>query len=346
VRVRFSVSLSGIEVPVDLTVPVDLRAPVELNVLPRMLLLPSARNAVQFSVEVARNSQQPIEERLQVRAPAGYALRDASQDVLLRHQTSDTLTFGVTAPEQRKAGVDVFRIRLGGTKVVLPVHKVEVEVPPQLRVGLLRSRDDTLPSVLGVGGLGLEWSELTDADIAAADLLSFDTIVVDIRALRDRPAARRGFRRLLEFAGNAGRRLVLFYQKDSEFHPPGEAFLGAPFDRFQIGRRRVTRPDAPVTVLRPDHVLLRHPNVIQPSDWDGWEQERALYLPRVYSTHYEEVLELHDPGQPPERGALLYARTGDGEYVYCALALWRQLKKLHPGGVRLLANLLTPARRD
>ena len=35
--------------------------------------------------------------------------------------------------------------------------------------------------------------------------------------------------------------------------------------------------------------------------------------------------------------------TGEGEYVYCALALWRQLKKLHPGAVRLLANLLTPA---
>ena len=55
---------------------------------------------------------------------------------------------------------------------------------------------------------------------------------------------------------------------------------------------------------------------------------------------------MHDPGQLPERGALLYARTGDGEFVYCALALWRQLKKLHPGGVRLLANLLTPASRN
>ena len=47
-------------------------------------------------------------------------------------------------------------------------------------------------------------------------------------------------------------------------------------------------------------------------------------------------------------GALLYARTGEGdqgEYVYCALSLWRQLKKLHPGAVRLMANLLTPAAR-
>ena len=59
----------------------------------------------------------------------------------------------------------------------------------------------------------------------------------------------------------------------------------------------------------------------------------------------EELLEIGDPGQPPERGALLYTRTGEGEYVYCALSLWQQLKKLHPGAVRLLANLLSPAPR-
>lgn len=90
---------------------------------------------------------------------------------------------------------------------------------------------------------------------------------------------------------------------------------------------------------------MRHPNALRPSDWDGWVQERALYLPGVYADEYEEVLELGDPGEPRERGALLYARTGEGEYVYCALALWRQLKTLHPGAVRMLVNLLTPAPR-
>lgn len=346
VRVRFFVALAGIEVPVDVTVPVEQHAPLELGVVPRMLLLPSARDTVQFSVSVTRNSFQPIESELEVRAPAGYAILDDRQSVRLRDQRSDLFGFDVTAPRDRRAGVDVLRIRLGGTKVALPVHKIDVQVPAGLRIGLLRSRDDTLPSVLGVGGLGLGWSELTDADIAAADLSTFDTIVVDVRALRDRPSARRGFRRLLEFAEGRGRRLVLFYQKDVEFHPSGEAFRGAPFDPFQVSGRRVTRADAPVRILRPDHVLLRVPNAIRPSDWDGWVQERALYLPRVYSADYEEVLELHDPGQPEERGALLYARTGEGEYVYCALALWRQLKKLHPGAVRLLANLLTPAGRE
>jgi hypothetical protein len=342
VRIRFQVGLDGIELPVELVVPVEQRTPVEMHVVPRMLLLPTHRRSGQFSVSVTRNTRFPIERELEVKAPAGYALPRDRQKLALLEQRSDLIGFVVEAPAGRKPGVDVLRIRLGATRVTLPVHTIEVATPAGLRVGLLRSRDDTLPSVLGVGGLGIDWSDLSDADIAVADLSAFDTIAVDIRALRDRPDARRGFRRLLDFAAGKGHRLVVFYQKDVEFHPAGEGFVGAPHTPFQVGRNRVTRADAPVRMLRPDHVLLRSPNLIQPSDWDGWEQERALYLPSVYGSAYEEVLELKDPGQAAERGALLYARTGEGEYVYCALALWRQLKKLHPGAVRLLANLLTP----
>ena len=347
VRVQFFVEVFELEVPVVVTVPVEQRAPVELTIVPRMLLLPSARRAAQFSVGVARHTQFPVDGWLEVKAPAGYAiLRDRQKVTLLQDQRSDLFGFEVVAPTDRKPGVDVLRIRLGGNKIALPVHKVDVKTPANLRVGLLRTRDDTLPGILGVGGLGLDWSELSDADIAVADLRAFDTIVVDIRALRDRPDARRGFRRLLEFAEGTGRRLVVFYQKDVEFHPSGEGFLSAPYLPFQIGKKRITRADAPVRVLKPDNPLLVHPNVIQPGDWDGWEQERGLYLPSVYASQYEEIVEVQDPGQPSERSALLYARTGEGEYVYCALALWRQLKKLHPGAVRILANLLTPATRS
>lgn len=345
VRIRFLVAVHDLEIPTVVTVPVEQRAPVELGVVPRMLLLPSDRRRVQFSVGVQRNSRFPVEGDLEVRGPAGFAIPKDRHHVVLDEQRSELIGFAVEAPPDRGPGIDILRIRLGGTKVDLPVHTVDVHVPRDLRVGLLRSRDDTLPNVLGVGGLGVGWSELSDADIAAADLAEFDSIVVDIRALRDRPEARRGFRRLLDFASGKGRRLILFYQKDVEFHPAGEGFVGAPHQPFVVGKARVTRADAPIRVLRKDHVLLQRPNVIQPADWDAWEQERALYLPSLYAGQYEEVLELQDPGQPAERGALLYARTGDGEFVYCALSLGRQLKKLHPGAVRMLANLVTPLGR-
>lgn len=342
VVIRFWVTLEGVEIPVDVTVPVEQRRPAELNVVPRMLLLPHARNSIEFSVGVKRNSPFPIEGDLVIRATAEYAIPKDRHRVSLRDQRTDLISFEVGAPIDRSRGVDVLQVRLGETAVALPVHNIDVKVPESLRIGVLRSRDDTLASLLGVGGLGLSWSELTDADIAAADLGVFDTIVVDIRSLRDRTAARNAFSRLLEFAKGKGKRLVIFYQKDIEFHPTGEAFRGAPFEPFHISKNRVTREDAPVKVLIPDHVLMNHPNEIRPSDWDGWVQERALYLPSVYSDDYDQVLEFGDPEQDLEQGALLYTRTGEGEYVYCALALWRQLKTLHAGSVRILVNLLTP----
>lgn len=346
VRVRFRVTIGDIEIPLPVTLPVEQRPPVEMHVIPRLLLLPSARRNLQFSVGITRNSRFPIEGELEVRGAAGYAITRDRVKVELRDPRSDTFGFAVEAPSDRKPGVDVLRIRMGGNRIELPIHKIDVKTPDGLRVGLVRSRDDTLPGVLGAGGLGVMWSELSDADVAVADLAALDTIVVDIRALRDRPAVRSAFRRLLDFAAGQGHRLVVLYQKDVEFQPPGEGFLGAPHLPFQVGKSRVTRADAPVRVLLPHHVLLQHPNVILPGDWDGWEQERGLYLPSVWASQYEELLEMQDPGQPAERGALLYARTGDGEYVYCALSLWRQLKKLHPGAVRLMANLLSPRPRS
>ena len=70
-------------------------------------------------------------------------------------------------------------------------------------------------------------------------------------------------------------------------------------------------------------------------------QQTILYFPQKYSSSYQELLELSDPDQQKEKGALLYVRYGKGEYIYCALSLWRQLKDLHPGACRLFANLIS-----
>lgn len=345
VRVRVVVAADGVLAPVELTVPVELRPPVAVSVVPPMLVLPTGRKSAEFTVRVTRHSRHPVEAALEVRAPAGYVIRDDRRTVSLREQRGAMYRFALEAPSERSAGVDVLRVQMGRSRVTLPVHAIDVATRAGLGVGLLRGSDDTLVGLLGTGGLGIRWSELSDSDLAIADLSVFDTVVVDVRALRDRPEAKRSFPRLLEFASRAGKRLVVFYHKDVEFQPPGEGFVGAPFLPFEVGRDRVTRPDAPVRVLEPANALLNVPNRILPSDWDGWEQERCLYVPRVYAAEYRQLLEMQDPGREPLRGALLHAQTGEGEYVYCSLALWRQLKKLHPGAVRLLANLLTPPTR-
>ncbi|MEQ1634269.1 MAG: hypothetical protein ABL997_17950, partial [Planctomycetota bacterium] len=343
VQLRFAMQMGSLHVPALVTVPVELQPPVQLTVVPRMLLLPASREEVRFTVKAERHSAVSVVGELDLRASAGYRIEGPRTKVALESVRSDIFEFSLRAPQNRGSGVDRVRITLGEDRVVLPVHKVDVDIDPRLRVGVVRSLDDALTSVIGAGGFGLHWAGLSDIDLAVGDLAEFDTIAVDVRALRDRPQARQSFRRLLEFCSHRGKRLVVFYHKDLEYEPPGEGFRGAPFQPFEIGRGRVTRADAPVRVLAQQHCLMTRPNVIRAEDWDGWEQERGLYFPSVYASDYEEVLEINDPGLPPERSALLYARTGDGEFVYCALSLWRQLKKLHPGSVRLLANLLTPS---
>lgn len=346
VRLRVVLAADGAQVAQLVDVPVELRAPVELAAVPPMLLLPTNRPSVQFTVDVLRNSSFPVDDVLQVRGPAGYAIEQDARRADLRTVRGDSYRFSVRAPVPNKGGVDVLRIALGSNRIALPVHKVDVVIDPNLHIGIVRGSDDTLPAVIGIGGLGLRWSELSDTDLAVRDLATFDTIVVDVRALRSRPQARRSFGRLLEFCRQEGRRLLVFYHKDVEFHPPGEAFRGAPEEPFFVGKGRVTRADAPVTMLVPEHRLFTHPNRIRAADWDAWEQERGLYFPRIWAESYTPLLAISDPGMPIERGALLHRQEPDGgDFVYCALALYRQLKKLHPGAVRLLANLLTPPDR-
>ena len=52
---------------------------------------------------------------------------------------------------------------------------------------------------------------------------------------------------------------------------------------------------------------------------------------------------MHDQGEAPQKGGLLIARYGKGEYVYDALALYRQLSEGVPGSYRIIANLLSSA---
>ena len=73
-------------------------------------------------------------------------------------------------------------------------------------------------------------------------------------------------------------------------------------------------------------------------------QERGLYFWESWSPEYTPLVEMSDPGEKPLGGALLAARYGQGVYIYCGLALFRQVRAGAPGGVRLYVNLLSQRR--
>ena len=214
---------------------------------------------------------------------------------------------------------------------------VDVQVPDGLNVGVIQSYDDTFMNTLD--RLHVPHEALSIEDFSPARLDAFTTIIVDIRAYLVRPDLVANNQALLDYASRGGSVLVM-YQKTQEWKPEC-----APYS-LDVSRNRVTVEDAPVTVLVPEHALFTRPNAIGDEDWTGWIQERGLYFPDRWAEQYTPLVACSDPGEDIPPGSLLYANVGDGDYLYCALGLYRQIRELHPGALRLFTNMLalgTPA---
>lgn len=338
-RLRFEVRILGQPVVCEQFIPKEVRQPFDVGVSPRPLLLAKRSTSVRFVVSVQRNTTEPLDLKLRINPAAGLTVHKGVRRLQMSDQRFTELTFELRAPASLRPGAYSMFVDLGRKSLRVRVHKVDVEVPDGLKIGLIRGVDDTVAEVLQslVDSRRLKVFA-GDKPLPLLERDGFDTIIVDIRALRSEQV-RTAFARLLKFVHEGGR-LVVFYHKADEFNLEKAGFRGAPLD-LRIGTGRVTREDAPVRVLLPDHILLKYPNRVRSKDWDGWTQERGLYFPQTYHSDFEELLALSDPGLPEERGSLLYTRHGKGEYVYCALSVYRQLKELHPGACRLFANLIS-----
>jgi hypothetical protein len=61
----------------------------------------------------------------------------------------------------------------------------------------------------------------------------------------------------------------------------------------------------------------------------------------MFDSRYTPLLECADPGEPPVRGAEVYAEVGRGHYVYTSYSWFRQLPAGVPGAYRQFANLIS-----
>ena len=220
-------------------------------------------------------------------------------------------------------------------KVVREDVKVAVK-----KAGYIMGAGDAVPEALKE--LGCEVTLLEPADLARGDLSRFDVIVAGVRAFNVRADLRANHQRLREYMERGGT-FVVQYNVLEGMGPASEApplkNLG-PYP-LTLGRARTTVEEAPVSFVKPDHRLLQTPNRIAAADFDGWVQERALYFPSDWDSHYETVLESHDPGEPPQQSGLLYAHVGKGAYVFTSYVFFRELPAGVPGAYRLFANLIS-----
>ncbi len=215
----------------------------------------------------------------------------------------------------------------------LVLQAVDLVAGGPRRVGYVRGvGDNSMPSL---AQLGYDVVPIDPAVLAQSDLRGFDAIVVGPRAYESSSALVANNSRLLEYVRDGGTMVVQYgqYEMQRPGMMPYPITISRPHDR-------VTDENAPVTLLDSTSGVLRTPNVITQADFEGWVQDRSLYMPRTFDSHYIPSLAMNDPGEPANRGAILVAAYGSGTYVYTTLAFFRQLPNGVPGAARLFANLL------
>jgi LmbE family N-acetylglucosaminyl deacetylase len=229
------------------------------------------------------------------------------------------------------------RLEVAGQQAALRLAPVEVLVPPGLKVGLVRGPDDATERALA--DLGIAYTALDRDALATAKLEEFTTLLLDIRAYNHRPELAENKDRILQFCRSGGR-VVAMYHKPGEWNERAGHPLLAPFP-LTVGELRATEEQAPVAMLQPEHRLWHYPHAITQRDFDGWVQERGLHFPTKWDPAWTPLLELKDGSdEKPSQGALLHTQYGRGDFVYCSLVLYRQLRQGHQGAARILVNLL------
>lgn len=210
---------------------------------------------------------------------------------------------------------------------------VNAALPSNPRIAYVNGVSDNIAGHLSE--LGLRVSVIPPERLAEADLSSFATVVLGPRAFAASPELVAQSAKLQAFARAGGTVVVQYGQQ--EIMQPG--LLPYPVTLARTAER-VTDETAPVRVLDPQAKILSTPNRIASGDWSGWVQERSTYMPTGVDPHWHRVLEMHDPGAPPNENSLLVAPVGKGAYVYVTLALFRQLPAGVPGAARLFLNLV------
>jgi LmbE family N-acetylglucosaminyl deacetylase len=358
-------SMRGVEFPIagrgvgGVREPIRIVPELSLALEPPILIAPLTDQPLEKQVSVTLLGNVAGDTVLRLQAPAGWTVDPPEYQIVLAAAGQEvTRRFTVQIPALSVGGS--FRLEavadLGGKKFSRGYRVIEyphirshllyrdatsrvevfrVNTATGLQVGYIMGAGDEVPAAIAQLGIGV--SLLSAEDLAAADLGRYDTIVVGVRAYEFRPDLVANQQRLMEYVRGGGTLIVQYHTLASE----GVAFAPYP---TKLSRARVVDETAPMTVLEPGHAIFRWPNVITQKDFSGWIQERGLYFLEHWDERFTPLLESHDPGEPPQRGGMVIATYGKGQFVYTGYAWFRQLPAGVPGAFRLFANLISLPR--
>lgn len=204
-------------------------------------------------------------------------------------------------------------------------------------VGYIKGAGDLIPEFLRQAGIKVD--VLTESDILnQAKLNSYDAVVTGVRVVNTEKRIGNWQTALNKYVQNGG---TLIMQYNTTQDMATQNFTVYP---LTIGRSRVTEEHAKVTFLDPSNRLLNYPNKITPSDFNGWVQELGTYFPDKWDSRYMPLFEMHDTGEPDQKGSTLVAKYGKGTFIYSPLAFFRQLPAGNIGAARLFFNFLSAGK--
>jgi LmbE family N-acetylglucosaminyl deacetylase len=346
--------------------PVPVVPRVSLALTPDLIVWPEADTGVRLLTVTVRNlGQETWTGRVGIEAPPGWSV-EASRVLELPPDGAPRVErFTLRQPRPAAPGTVGLRAvavdgagrrdSTGITMVEYPhvrarqlVQPAEVRLvvapvalPRNRTVGYVRGAADGVPEILT--GLGFRVVLLGPDSLAYGDLSRFPTIVIGPRAWEAEPALTEHNARLLAFVRGGGTLVVQYQQHlyfNGDFAPYPLRVTDGPGAGGRVSAPRVSEEDAVVRLLDVAHPAFSVPNRLGPDDWQGWVQERGLYVARSWSGPWTPLLEMADTGEPPLQGSLLVAPVGRGLYVYTGLSFFRQLPAGNTGAVRLFVNLL------
>src|SRR5690606_3446528 len=138
----------------------------------------------------------------------------------------------------------------------------------------------------------------------------FDAVVLGIRAFNVINELTFKNKILFEYVKSGGNMLV-------QYNTSRDVLTSevAPFE-LRLSRDRVTDENSEVKFLDKNHPVLNVPNKITSKDFEGWMQERGLYLPDKWCKEFTPSVQMQERGESPMKGSLLVAKYGKGYYVY------------------------------
>lgn len=328
-------------------------APPVFGNLPNTAFVFPDKSEKSIAVQII-SSTGPVKGEVRLDAPKGWQVSPKSVPIDLKGPNERTAAeFSVLPATEKGEGIlravistegkdysfgrEVIAYPHIGTHVLMPPAEAKLVRADIARsgkeIGYLPGAGDDIPQCLEQ--IGYRVKPLDPGDITPDKLSRFDAVVLGIRAYntQDRIAALQSG--LLGYV-QAGGVVVVQYNTTADLKTKD---IG-PYP-LEISRDRVTDENAEVRILAPDHPVMNKPNKITTEDFKGWVQERGLYFPNKWDSHWTPILSCNDPGEQPKDGGLLIAKSGKGYFVYTGYSWFRQLPAGVPGAYRLFANLVS-----